>query len=406
MKILIVTQYFWPENFKINEVAQNLKERGHIVTVLTGQPNYPDGKIYKGYSTWGFKTEDWNGIKIKRIPLFARGKGKGIRLVLNYISYVIFGLLFGRWVLRNLSFDKIFVFEISPITVAYPAIWIKKKYKIPIFLWVLDLWPETLYALGKLKSNSSKKIANRLVSNIYRHCDSLFISSRSFEKSLTSKGVDLSNIHYVPNWADEINIMKLPTDPKLLNFFESINEKFVIMFAGNLGEAQDIESIICAAEILKENKNIIWIIVGEGRKRIGLENLVKEKELSSTVVFFGRFHSEYMPYFFSKASSLIVSLKAEPVFSLTVPAKLQTYMASEKPVLSMVSGEANTIVKDSHCGLICESGDFVQLAKNALELSRKNDYELQEFGKNGFDFYFKHFSKKNVMDTIDSLIRN
>lgn len=407
MRILIVTQYFWPENFKINDLSLELKTRGHQVTILTGQPNYPEGKFYNGYSFFKPKKEVWNEIEITRIPLFPRGKAVGSAILLNYFSFVFFGLLLSRYRLRGKKFDLILVFEISPITVGIPAIWLKRKFKIPIYLWVLDLWPETLYALGIIKSEFWKKQIESLVRFIYRNCDLFLISSKSFEKSLLSHGVLGESIHYFPNWAEDNFLEGFSFDNKsdFDSYFNNFKGQFKIMFAGNLGESQDIESILKAASLIKNRKNIVWFIIGDGRFRKYLEKEIQMLGLSDTMFLLGKHPIEMMPYFFSNADAMLVSLKADPVFSLTVPAKIQTYMASKKPILSMLSGEGSDIILDAKCGLVCASGKYEDLATNAVTLSEISNAKLQELGANGYDYYLKNFSKKQIIDRLDKLFK-
>jgi len=405
MKILIVTQYFWPENFKINDLAIELKKRGHDITVLTGQPNYPEGKFFKGYSFFKPKNEIWENIEIYRVPLIPRGKSKGINLILNYLSFALFGILLSRFRLRGKKFDLIFVFEISPITVGLPAIWLKRKFKIPIYFWVLDLWPETLYALGIIKSNFWKKKIKKFVEYIYKQCDLILISSKSFEISLLNHGVSKELIHYFPNWAEDIFTKNKPLSPivEIDSMFDAFQYKFKVMFAGNLGESQDIESLLQAANIVKNRKDIVWLIVGDGRYRNFLEHGIHANGLTETVFMLGKHPIENMPYFFSKADAMLVSLKKDPVFELTVPAKLQTYMASKMPILAMLSGEGNSIVVTAECGLVCESGDYEGLASNVSIMVETNKEKFLEFGSNGYDYYLKQFSKDKIIDKLDQL---
>lgn len=407
MNILIVTQYFWPENFKVNDLALEFKKRGHKVTVLTGEPNYPEGKFYSGYSFFRPKRELWNGIEINRIPLIPRGNGKGFYLLLNYISFALSGYFLAPSRLKKQSFDLIFVFQLSPITLAMPAIRIKQKMGIPMYFWVLDLWPETLYALGVVKSKLGKKWVEQFVKWIYSKCDKLLISSYSFKKSLLHHGVQENRIIYLPNWAEDVF-----TNPTLSSTISDVLEKrfsdlegnFKIMFAGNIGEAQDIDTVLNAAVLLKDRKNITWLFVGDGRFRVHLEEAINSRGLSETVYLLGRHPIEAMPYFFSKADVMLASLKPDPVFALTVPAKIQTYMASKKPILSMVSGEGNTIVQQAACGLTCESGDYVQLAHNASLMAQYSSQELSDMGENGFAFYSQNFQKDKLIDRLENFL--
>lgn len=403
MKILIVSQYFWPENFKINDVALSLKERGHKVTVLTGKPNYPEGKIFKGYSFWRFQDEIWNGIEIRRIPLISRGLGKGVRLLINYFSFVFFGLLFGRRRLKGKKFDLIFVFEISPVTVGIPAVWIKKKYKIPIYFWVLDLWPESVYAASNLKKNRIlDSILEKLVLFIYNNSHLILVSSKSFINSIIDKNVSAEKIKYFPNWAEDI----------FLNYNESLNKQlpkfpdgFNILYAGNIGEAQDFQNIVegiteCGKHTF--SKKVNWIFIGDGRKRTWLENEIKNRNLGNNVFYWGRFKMEEVPNFFIKADVLFVSLKKDEIFKLTVPAKVQTYMAARKPILAMLSGEGKDIIEESNCGFVVESGDPIKIPFMVKKFIAMSDKELKSFGENGYQFYLNNFNKLELIDKLEN----
>ena len=305
MKILLVTQYFYPENFRINDFASEFKNRGYEITVLTGIPNYPTGKYYNGYGLFKKNRETYKGIKIFRSPLIPRGSGSPFRLALNYISFII-GSTFTSLFLLHKQFDIIFVFEPSPITVCLPAIFIKKIKKIPICFWVLDLWPESVVSAGNLKTGLIPKILNPLVKFIYRHSDKILVSSRGFINSIEEKGINKNKVDFFPQWAEAI-FKPLKPNVNLLNSISS--NSFKVMFAGNIGEAQDFPSILKAAELLKDNKNINWIILGGGRKKEWVESQIKENNLEKCFHMLGSFPLEKMPEFYSQADCMLFSLK-------------------------------------------------------------------------------------------------
>ncbi len=399
MNILIVTQYFWPENFKINELALWLKDKGHEITVLTGQPNYPEGTFFDNYSFNNPKHEYWQGISIIRVPTISRGKGKGMRLFFNYILFPFMASSWGYKQIKEKDFDLIFVCQLSPIFVAFPAIRIKKKKNIPIVMWILDIWPDSVFAASNLNGFFINKALDIIVGYIYRNIDQILISSRSFAKTILSYSISESRIMYFPNWADRATTLTEENDD--FNDLPTLPNGFSILFAGNIGEAQDIETIIKAAELLKENKNIKWIFIGDGRKRAFLQDEIKKNHLADTVFWYGRFPAERMSYFYNRASVLIVSLKANPVFMLTVPARLQSCMSSKKAIISMLSGEGNDIVVKAGCGKVVESGDFKTLAQVAVELSLLPQVELDKYGENGYNYFLENFEKEKLFTVIE-----
>lgn len=402
MKILIIAQYFWPENFNINEVAIFLKENGNEVTVLTGQPNYPEGKFYPGYSFSKPKSEFYNGIEILRLPTISRGKRNAFKLILNYLFFPFIGRFCWKGLLKDKSFDLVFICQQSPVFVGLLGARIKNKLKIPMAMWVLDLWPESIYAVSSIKPFLIALPLKFIVNKIYHSCEMIFISSKSFYSSILKYGYNEDDIHYLPNWADGVQpklskeeICALPTFP----------DGFKILFAGNIGDAQDIETILDSAEKIKENKFVKWIFIGEGRKRVWLENEIKKRNLSEQVFWYGRYPSVTMPYFFSQASVMLVSLKKNPVFELTVPAKLQTYMANRKPIIALLSGEGNQIVHESNCGFGIPSGDSQLLGDTVTKMSAFSSDQLEILADNGYKYYQNHFDKDKILKNLNTTLR-
>ena len=399
MKVLIITQYFWPENFKISDFAVSFKEMGHEVCVLTGIPNYPKGSFYEGYGFTKPKTEYFKNIKIIRTVLFPRGDASNFRLFLNYLSFAFFASFAVLFRIKS-NFDLIFVFETSPITVGIPAIVLKKIRKIPIVLWVLDLWPESVYALKDFRSKTLKLYLYKLVKYIYKNCNMIFVSSRSFIKSITEKNIEIDKIRYIPNWSEDeylnYNAKEFRLDDKNLP-----EDGFILMFAGNLGEAQDFESIISAAECLKNHKDIYWIIIGDGRKKDWIKHKISEKGLSDTVILLGKYPMKTMPHFYSKADAMLIALRDEYVFSLTVPAKLQTYMACGKTILAMINGETAKIIKEAKAGFVCDSGKYNDFAVNILKLYSMDKGSRQTFGNNARSYYNAVFNKDKILKDIE-----
>lgn len=395
MKILIVSQYFFPENFKINDLTEAFVKKGHQVTVLTGKPNYPKGEFYQGYKFSGIVYENYKGATVIRVPQIKRKKAGALRLVLNYLSYVLFSCTY--LITHKIECDVVFCYEISPITQIYPALLQKRKYGCKVFMWVQDLWPESIVSVGKMKSKWIMHLLDKMVGSIYRQCDGLFIQSPSFKNSIISKCNCENKISLAPNWAEDLFIKQDNCEKK---YIDVLPDGFIIMFAGNIGIAQDFESVLKAAENTKDYKDIHWVILGEGSFMEKAKTIVKEKNMESTVHFLGRYPISDMPQFFACADAMLVSLKDEYIFSLTIPAKTQTYMASGKPILSMANGICQDVIKESKCGLTANSGDYNTLAQNALTLYRMDIAELTQMGENGRKYYNVHFDKNTVIDNI------
>ena len=402
MRILVVTQYFYPESFKINDLVEQMQKRGHDVCVLTGLPNYPEGKIYSGYNFWRYRKEEYRGAKVIRSALIPRGKGGGLRLFINYMSFAIFASLTALFRVKG-RFDVVFVYEISPITVAIPALVIKRLRRIPVVMWVQDLWPESVFDAGNVNSKAVQFVLNALVKKIYHRCDSMLLSSRAFRQSVKSFGIPDREISYLPNWAEEF--FKPCSKDKEFEHEGLLPDGFKVLFAGNIGEAQDFPAIIEAAEKLRKVKDIKWVILGNGRCSEWARNEVEKRGLSETVHFLGRFAVETMPLFFCRADVMLVTLKKSLVFSLTVPAKLQAYMACARPIVTMLDGEGSRIVKEARAGLVCQAGDSDELAENVLELYEMPLQKREEMGANALEYCRKHFDRETILGELDRVLR-
>jgi glycosyltransferase involved in cell wall biosynthesis len=394
MKILVVSQYFWPEVFRINDFAIELTKRGHEVSVLTGIPNYPKGHFFPGYG-FKYQIEFYEGIKIFRVPILPRGKSN-ISLIINYLSFAISGSLFT--LIHKSKYDKVVAVNYSPITAAYPAIVFKKRKKTELLLWVQDLWPESVRAASNVKSGSIDRILLAIVKNIYRNCDKIVISNSGFAESILAKGVAESKISFIPNWAEDLYEDETLIHPE--KYKTSIPDGFIVMFAGNIGEAQDFDSVIEAAVLTKQHERIKWIVIGDGRKKVWLENEIKNRQLSSTFFVLDRYPLEEMPSFFIHANLALASLKDEYIFSLTIPAKVQSYLAFGVPIVTMLSGAGNKIVNESNCGFTAESSDFRKLAENVIFASSLDKNVLSQLGLNGKSYYQTHFAKNLAINSF------
>ncbi len=395
---MVVTHYFFPENFRINDLAIGMKEKGHNISVLTSIPNYPGPSYYKGYGLNQRREEDWNGIKIRRSPLIPRGSGSNLMLAISWLSSVLGGLFSSIFHFKK-KYDVIFVFAPSPILTCLPAIFIKRIKKIPICLWVLDLWPESVTSAGNLQSSLIPKLLNPVIKYIYKNSDKVLVSSNGFINAIMKKGITPNKIEFFPQWAESI-FKPISNYKNLLNDIPS--NSFKIMFAGNIGEAQDFFSIIEAAKILKSEKHIHWIILGSGRKEPWLRKKIIEYNLNDCFHLLGRHPIDKMPEFYAEADCMLFSLKKEYIFSITIPAKVQSYLACAKPIIAMIDGEGSKIINNSNAGLSCASGDSDQLAKNIKKLSLMDKNDLTQLGENGLAYYNKYFERNQLLNILES----
>lgn len=407
MKICIFTNHFFPEDFKVNDIAFELVKKGFEITVITAIPDYPKGKYFEGYSLTKRRKEVVNGVNVIRLPIIPRGKGGGIRLILNYISYYICCSIFTFFHSFTHKYDKVFVHLTSPFFVGNCARKLAKKQKIPLLFWVLDLWPESLISAGGITNPLIIKPQIKMVQKVYKQCDKILISSKGFEKSICEKGDFKDKLVYFPNWAEEIE-GECPKDfdiTKIAPFDKQNKDDFIILFAGNIGEAQNLDSVIKSAEMLKENKNIKFVFVGDGRRREHLLQLVQEKELQNTVYFPGRFPLQTMPLFMEKASVLLFSLKDQICFNLTVPAKVQFYMSQGKPILAMINGDGANLIKEANCGFSVNADDYIKLSEAIIQLSSMGKNEISKFGNNGKSYYKENFTKEQRIEQLICLLK-
>lgn len=402
MRILIVSQYFWPETFRINDLVKELVERGHNVSVLTGKPNYPQGKIYKGYGLFSHNRDEYYGAKVYRVPLIPRGKGTGLQLVFNYLSYVVTASTFVLF--NRKKYDVSLTFAISPITQIYPALLHKRLYKSRAYLWVQDLWPESVTAAGKMSSPIILNRLTKMVKSIYEKTDGILLQSEAFIPSIMQKGNFKDKIQYVPNWAEDL--FTQPLEGAQDKYKSILPKGFLVMFAGNIGEAQDFESIVNAAEKIRGIKDIKWVVVGDGRKKDWVEKEIKKRGLSDTIYLLGRYPLEEMPHFFNRADVLLLTLRNEEIFSLTIPSKVQSYLAFGKPIVSMINGISNKIINDAKCGFTAIAGDSDKLAENIVKAFYTPKETLNQLGMNGKAFYINEFDKKVIINRLEGIFKN
>ena len=389
MKVLVVSQYFYPENFRINDLVLELKKRNHEVTVLTGKPNYPQGEYYSGYSFKGNDNEIWNDVEIIRVPLRARKTG-AFNLMRNYLSFVWHANKKAKKI--NKDFDIIYVFEVSPITVALPAIKLKKILNIPVIMNVQDLWPENIVAVTRINNAFIISIVDKLVNYIYKHCDLLLCASPSFVERITKRGIDQSKVKYWPQYSI---VSKSNLDSNIFN-----NGKFNITFTGNIGEAQGIDIAIQAADKLR-NENIHWNFIGNGRSKEKMELLVKKLNLESCISFYEFIEENKIPQYLESSDAALLILKPDPIFEMTIPAKLQTYLSCGVPILGCVNGEGKKIIEDAHCGIISQEISVESLVKATKELINLDQQEVNNYKLNAYQYGLNNFNKNSLLNELE-----
>lgn len=395
MHILVLSQYFWPENFRINDLVAALVQRGHEVTVLTGQPCYniitrpEDGPPPANYA----------GAQILRVPIVLRKEGR-LRLLLNYLSFVVSGSTIGLWKLRKQRFDVIFSPQLSPVTAILPSIMVRWLWKRKLAIWILDLWPDTLKALGVITSPRLLEVVGRLVGFIYDRCDCIFVQSRSFVPKVLEHASCSPWIEYLPSWSEE-----LPS-PDAAEFAPEVEQRpdlFTIVFAGNIGETQDFPSLVEVAAMLHAHADIRFVIVGEGRMAPWVRNQIAKRGLNN-IVMTGAFPLERMPSFYKHADALLVTLKAEPIFAMTIPGKVQSYLASGRAVLAMMDGEGASVISESGAGYAVPAGQPQELANAILKLKAMPQSERIAMGKAALAYSRVHFDRDTLIDRIETIL--
>jgi len=394
LRILVISQYFFPENFRINDLCLGLQSRGHKISVLTGKPNYPNGKLYDGYTFFNKSKEKYHGITVYRSNLIPRGSASGFRLFINYISFVIFASL--KLISINGKFDKIFVYAPSPITVGYVGILASIFFRAKPFLWVHDLWPESVRDAGGVNNKFILSLINFMTKSIYYFYNNILVQSPYFNDYIVKQGVKSDKITYYPYYAEAFY--------KPVNIDLEINSLFPnglnILFAGNIGVAQSFDTIIEAVKIAnKKVKDLNIIVLGDGREKSRIENKIKDNDLNN-FYFLGSYPPEDMPRFFASADALLVTLKKSKIFSSTIPGKLQSYLACAKPIIASLDGIGAKIINDSNCGLISNSEDYHGLAESIITFSKLDNSERKLFGNNGRKYFENEFEREKLLSKL------
>ncbi|MBK5484114.1 glycosyltransferase family 4 protein [Peribacillus sp. TH16] len=392
MKVLVICQYFFPEQFRVNDICFELAKEGNEVTVLTGLPNYPSGIVDKKYKGLKHRNEQINGVNVIRSSLIGRGKGVK-KLALNYASFALTATCKALFLKKD--FDLILVYQLSPVTMALPGILLKKITKKPLILYCHDLWPESIASAGISSNSKLYSVLLKLSKWIYKSADKILTSSKLFEEYFKNT-LDIHDpIIHLPVYAEALfeNIKEV----------EHRDETTNLVFAGNIGEMQSVETIIYAANEIKEERNIRFHIVGDGSSRKKCEELVESLSLNN-VIFHGQHPITEMPKFYEMADAFLVTLKANKAISYTLPNKVQSYMAAGKPILGSIDGETNLVLNEANCGFCTPAEDYVKLAASISEFAESKDMHLS-YGKNARQYYDKNFSKTIYMERLNTLLK-
>jgi glycosyltransferase involved in cell wall biosynthesis len=400
--ILVVAQYFYPEQFRINDICEEWVKRGYKVTVLTGIPNYPQGKYYKGYGLFRKRRENHKGIDIRRIPLVPRGKSS-FMLILNYLSFVISGFFFSK--LTRLHADHVFIYEVSPMTQALPGIWFARRRNIPCTLYVTDLWPENVEIAGGIRNNYVLHLIGKMVDYIYRNCDLILTSSRSFVEKIAERSVCKQKLEYWPHYAEDF-YKQMPKASAKDNLIPQ-DGRFNILFAGNIGFAQGLEILPETAQILKQRRcnSVRFNLVGDGRAKANLIEQVKRNDVEEFFNFVEKQPATRIPFLMSACDTALICLTRSTVFELTLPSKTQSCLACGTPIIVSADGEICSVIKEAGAGLCSPAGDPEELASIILEMSNLPKEKLHEMGRRALDYYEKNFDKNRLLDRMDDLLR-
>lgn len=405
MHILLVSQYFWPESFIINDLVRQLADQGNEVTVLTGKPNYPDGKIFPGYQQEGVTEESFDGrIRVLRVPLRPRGSG-ALNLMRNYLSFVASGLRHFPRLVSDLKPDAILVYMPSPITATIPAILLRWKKRAHLALWIQDLWPESLAATGYIRNPVMLSIVGLMVRVIYGCCDTLLIQSRAFAGPVSRFAAKHKIVYYPNSMADALPPQANSAAQELpAGLIEVLEHHFCAVFAGNIGSAQAVETLVDTAERLRDLPDFRMVLVGSG-SRLDWVRAECEKRKLDNVVLAGRFPMQVMPSIFARAGALLVTLKKETIFSYTVPSKVQAYMAAGRPLVAALDGEGARIVEEAGAGLSCPAEDSAGLAKRLRELHAMPVAQREQMGQSGRRYFLEHFEMSKLARQLTDLLQ-
>lgn len=401
VKVLIVSHNFWPESFRINEMAEQLTQQGCVVAVLTGQPNYPDGEIFPGYRALSIRKERHpGGFDIFRVPSYPRGRGRARDLAGNYLASIVNMAVLGPWMLRGRRHDVVFVYAASPVLHALSGWVVAKSQRAKLVTWVQDLWPDSLEATGFIRNRWVLDCVGQLVKLAYRASDLVLAQSEAFVRTIRPVA-GATPVRYFPNPGEGLFTVEPPsTEPPPLRLRPGFN----VVFAGNLGSVQSLDTILDAAEILLPESAVRFVLVGSGSRLEWLTQQIQRRGLAN-VELPGRFPASAMPGLFRQSSALIVSLAANPIMDQTIPSKVQAYLAAGRPIIASMNGEGARVVEAAGAGLACPAGDGAALARAVLRLSEMPPTARAGMGDAALRYYERHFEPRMLSHQLIDFFR-
>ena len=401
-RILVVSQHYWPENFRVTDLCEGLVAQGIEVDVLCGLPNYPLGNWFSGYSYTKPRRESHNGVELFRAGEIPRKGNTGLTIFLNYVSWPLFSL-FSLPRLRGRKYDAVLCYNTSPVLMSFPAIVYAKLHRIPLTNYVLDIWPENLYSVLNIQNKFLRAIAQTVSNWHYRRADRLIAMSASLADRLAQVGKkNREDIAIIPQYCEDFYAQ--PADCSALR--QQFGNKFHLVFTGNFSPAQSLETVIEAACIAKQNglDDLHLLLVGDGMSRESLEQLVKEKHAEDFVTFYGSVPAQRIPEFCALADGLICPLANSPDLGMTVPAKLASYMASGTPILASITGEGALAVQKADCGFTAPAGDAAALAQAMHQLYKCSPARRKQLGENAFAWYSSHYKRDTLLDQLRDFV--
>lgn len=395
--ILVITQYFYPEQFRINDICEEWIKRGYEVTVITGIPNYPKGKFFNGYGVFKNRKESFKGINIIRIPIVPRGNNS-IMLILNYLSFVVSGFFWKTF--SRLNIDEVFIYEVSPMTQALPGIWFAQKKRVPCYIYVTDLWPDNVEIMTGMTNQRILGLIGQMVDYIYRNSTKIFTASESFVHAIANRGIDKNKIEFWPQYAEDFY------SPQEKNSNEiPVDGVFNLTFAGNIGKAQGLDILPKAAELFKQKNQLVrFNIIGDGRFKKELEKQVEVFKVEKYFNFIEKKPAEMIPFYFANSDAALISLSKNKVFEKTIPAKTQSCLACGIPIIVAADGEVQKIIIEADAGFVGDSGDYYQLVNNIEKMLSLDVEKAEKLKKNAQKYYKKNYHKEKLLKIMDNYV--
>ena len=400
MRVLVLTQWYPPEPpLLMQELAQTLQSRGHEVTVLTGFPNYPSGRIYPGYRLSLWQKETVESVPVVRVALYPDHGSSAVKRVGNYVSFALSCAVLAPFLVPRP--DVLFVYH-PPLTVGIPAIWLGWLWGVPFVYQIQDMWPETLRATAMVTSRRVLAWVDRFARWVYARASALVVISPGFRQNLLAKDVAPQKIHVISNWVDQAVYHPVERDAALGDQLR-LTGRFNVMFAGNMGEAQGLETVLEAAARLRELSDVQFVLVGDGIAVPRLQALARERQLAN-VRFLGRFPPQQMPGLYALADVLLIHLKDDPLFRITIPHKTFAYMASGKPVLAAMAGDAAGLIANARAGLVCPPEDSEAMAEAVRRLRGLSETDRRRMAQNGLDAIRHAYSREELVGRIEAVL--